>query len=200
MVQIFRSKGLVSSFHDVLENIFAPLFEVTEDPSCDPKLHAFLQEISGFDSVDDESKADISMAVCGIRPAEWTQVDAPPYAYQIYFLWANISRLNRLRAAKGFNTFTLRPHCGEAGAKDHLATAYLLAHGINHGIMLWDSIVLQYLYYLDQVDTARRIFFVIEVLILVHGNRLDLQSVLRRIISCFLSTDAIRSILFSNEA
>ena len=54
----------------------------------------------------------------------------------------------------GMNTFDLRPHCGETGPTDHLAIAYLLARGINHGITLYHSIVLQYLYYLDQIGLA----------------------------------------------
>lgn len=49
---------------------------------------------------------------------------------------------------RGLNTFKFRPHCGEAGNIDHLATAYLIADGINHGVELNKSPVLTYLYYL----------------------------------------------------
>ena len=34
------------------------------------------------------------------------------------------------------STFEFRPHCGEAGAPEHLVAAYLLADKINHGIVL----------------------------------------------------------------
>jgi AMP deaminase len=59
--------------------------------------------------------------------------------------------LNRLREAQGLNVFTFRPHCGEAGDSHHLSTAFLLAHGINHGIRLARAPALAYLYYLAQV-------------------------------------------------
>lgn len=37
---------------------------------------------------------------------------------------------------RGMNTFTLRPHCGEAGPAHHLVTAFLLAQNISHGLLL----------------------------------------------------------------
>ena len=42
----------------------------------------------------------------------------------------------------------MRPHSGEAGDLDHLASAYLTSYGINHGIMLRKAPALQYLYFL----------------------------------------------------
>lgn len=44
-----------------------------------------------------------------------------------------------------------RPHCGEAGELDHLASAFMVCDNIAHGINLRKSPVLQYLYYLAQV-------------------------------------------------
>ena len=43
---------------------------------------------------------------------------------------------------------------GEAGDPDHLAAAFLTSTGINHGILLGKSPVLQYLYYLTQIGIA----------------------------------------------
>ncbi len=80
--------------------------------------------------------------------------NSPSYAYQIFYFYANLRVLNQLRAARGFNTFTLRPHCGEAGDTSHLATAYLCVNGISHGINLRKSRTLQFLYYLDQIGIA----------------------------------------------
>ena len=37
---------------------------------------------------------------------------------------------------RGMNTFTLRPHCGEAGPAHHLVTAFLLGQNISHGLLL----------------------------------------------------------------
>ena len=59
--------------------------------------------------------------------------------------------LNRLREQRGLNTFVLRPHCGEAGAIQHLVSGFLLTENISHGLLLRKAPVLQYLYYLAQV-------------------------------------------------
>ena len=42
---IYFSAKLVSSFQDILDNLFQPLFEVTIDPSSHPELHQFLQHV-----------------------------------------------------------------------------------------------------------------------------------------------------------
>lgn len=69
-------------------------------------------------------------------PEEWTKAVNPSYSYYLYYMYANISILNQLRQAQGLNTFTLRPHCGEAGPVEHLVSAFLVAEGVNHGILL----------------------------------------------------------------
>jgi adenosine deaminase len=51
-------------------------------------------------------------------------------------------------------TFAYRPHAGEAGDIEHLACTYLIANSINHGLMLKESPVLQYLYYLSQIGIS----------------------------------------------
>jgi AMP deaminase len=43
---------------------------------------------------------------------------------------------------------------GEAGDIDHMASAFLLANGINHGINLRKAPALQYLYYLTQIGMS----------------------------------------------
>jgi hypothetical protein len=37
--------GIVTSFQNLLDNIFLPLFEVTIDPSSHPQLHVFLKQV-----------------------------------------------------------------------------------------------------------------------------------------------------------
>jgi len=154
--RIFRQIGAVSSFQDTISNIFQPIFDATEKPEDHPELAEFLTLVSGFDSVDDESIADLPLAPNGevTNPAAWTAKQNPPYSYQLYFLYANICRINELRRSKGLNTFALRPHCGESGSVDHLAAAYLTSYGINHGVQLENQITLQYLYYLDKIGLA----------------------------------------------
>lgn len=85
------------------------------------------------------------------KPSSWTQDDNPAYCWQLYYLWANIEVLNRVRKSKGLNTLAFRPHAGETGDTMHLAATYMLCRSINHGINLDKQVSLQYLYYLDQV-------------------------------------------------
>lgn len=127
-------------------DIFGPLFEVTKDPKSHPELHIFLQRCVGFDSVDDESKSERRIFKKFPLPSEWNMELNPPYSYYLYFMFANMTTLNHLRKSRGFNTFVLRPHAGEAGDLDHLTCAFLTSQGISHGILLRKLPVLQYLY------------------------------------------------------
>ncbi|KAM7415113.1 hypothetical protein PAMA_019778 [Pampus argenteus] len=152
---IFKSKNLVPNFAKMLENIFLPLFEATVNPQKHKTIHVFLKYITGFDSVDDESKhSDHLFSYKSPKPEEWTTDDNPPYTYYLFFMYANIMVLNNLRRERGLNTFQFRPHCGEAGSITHLVSAFLTADNISHGLNLKKSPVLQYLYYLAQVPIA----------------------------------------------
>ncbi|KAL6240307.1 AMP deaminase [Rhinocladiella similis] len=151
---LYKSLKTVDNFETLLRNIFQPLFEVTQDPSSHPKLHVFLQRVIGFDSVDDESKVERRLYRKFPAPKEWNTKQNPPYGYWIYYLFANLTSLNAWRKRRGFNTFHLRPHCGEAGDTDHLAAAFLCCHSISHGIVLRKVPLLQYLFYLEQIGIA----------------------------------------------
>ncbi|ORE19094.1 AMP deaminase, partial [Rhizopus microsporus] len=154
LYNVYKSTELVDSFGDMLKNIFEPLFEVTKDPSSHPELFVFLQRVVGFDSVDDESRVERMHISEYPVPNEWKSSQNPPYNYYLYYLYANLASLNHWRQERGFNTFVFRPHCGEAGDTDHLAAAFLTAHGISHGILLRKVPALQYLYYLSQIGIA----------------------------------------------
>lgn len=82
---MYASKGMLSTFEEFLCNIFLPLFEATEDPSTHPKLHLMLQQTVAFDSVDDESKAEVSRATPSSGHAEELPVGiamaVPPPGY-----------------------------------------------------------------------------------------------------------------------
>ena len=151
---LYKSLGTMKTFEELVRNIFQPLFEVTRDPSSHPKLHIFLQRVIGFDSVDDESKVERRLYRKYPVAKEWSTKQNPPYGYWIYYLFANMATLNAWRKRRGFNTFLLRPHCGEAGDTDHLAATFLSCHSISHGIMLRKVPLLQYLFYLDQIGIA----------------------------------------------
>uniref|UniRef100_A0A671XF21 AMP deaminase n=1 Tax=Sparus aurata TaxID=8175 RepID=A0A671XF21_SPAAU len=152
---IFKSKKLVPNFAKMLENIFLPLFEATVNPQKHKELHVFLKYVSGFDSVDDESKhSDHMFSFRSPKPEQWTTDDNPPYSYYLFHMYANIMVLNNLRKELGLSTFQFRPHCGEAGSITHLVSAFLTSDNISHGLNLKKSPVLQYLYYLAQVPIA----------------------------------------------
>uniref|UniRef100_A0A674F5W5 AMP deaminase n=1 Tax=Salmo trutta TaxID=8032 RepID=A0A674F5W5_SALTR len=152
---IFKSKKLITNFAKMLENIFLPLFEATVNPQKHKELHVFLKYVTGFDSVDDESKhSDHMFSYKSPKPEQWTADENPPYSYYLFHMYANIMVLNNLRKERGLSTFQFRPHCGEAGSITHLVSAFLTADNIAHGLNLKKSPVLQYLYYLAQVPIA----------------------------------------------
>nr|XP_013813380.1 PREDICTED: AMP deaminase 3 isoform X3 [Apteryx mantelli mantelli] len=152
---IFRSKNILPSFGKMLENIFVPLFEATINPKEHKELHLFLKYVTGFDSVDDESKHSGHMfSDKSLNPDLWTSEKNPPYSYYLYYTYVNIMLLNNLRRERGMCTFLFRPHCGEAGSITHLVSAFLTADNISHGLLLKKSPVLQYLYYLAQIPIA----------------------------------------------
>uniref|UniRef100_A0A8D0AP78 AMP deaminase n=1 Tax=Sander lucioperca TaxID=283035 RepID=A0A8D0AP78_SANLU len=152
---IFRGRDFVPHFGKMLENIFLPVFQATIDPHSNPELSVFLQHVTGFDSVDDESKHSGHMfCTKSPKPEEWNHTKNPSYTYYIYYMYANIAVLNQLRRQRGMNTFTFRPHCGEAGAITHLLAAFMTADNISHGLNLKKSPVLQYLYFLTQIPIA----------------------------------------------
>ncbi|GAP90339.2 putative AMP deaminase [Rosellinia necatrix] len=154
LYDVYRASGLMGSFEQVVTNIFQPLFEVTKDPAKHPKLHIFLQRVIGFDSVDDESKVERRLFKKFPVPKEWDSQQNPPYSYWLYYLFSNMTSLNFWRSQRGFNTFLLRPHCGEAGDVEHLAVALLCSHSISHGLLLRKVPMLQYIFYLEQIGIA----------------------------------------------
>ncbi|KAK5804376.1 hypothetical protein PVK06_032025 [Gossypium arboreum] len=154
LYNVYKEMGIVTSFQNILDNIFIPLFEVTVDPDSHPQLHVFLKQVVGLDLVDDESKPERRPTKHMPRPDEWTNVFNPAFSYYAYYCYANLYTLNKLRESKGMSTIKFRPHSGEAGDIDHLAATFLTAHNIAHGINLRKSPVLQYLYYLAQIGLA----------------------------------------------
>ncbi|KAL9242593.1 hypothetical protein vseg_016579 [Gypsophila vaccaria] len=154
LYNIYKEMGIVTSFQNMLDNIFLPLFEVTVDPDSHPHLHLFLKQVVGLDLVDDESKPERRPTKHMPTPEQWTNIFNPAYSYYVYYCYANLYTLNKLRESKGMTTIKFRPHCGEAGDVDHLAAAFLTSHNIAHGINLRKSPVLQYLYYLAQIGLA----------------------------------------------
>lgn len=45
LYNIYKEMGIVTSFQNILDNIFIPLFEVTINPDSHPQLHVFLKQV-----------------------------------------------------------------------------------------------------------------------------------------------------------
>jgi AMP deaminase len=106
LYDIYKSNNLVSSFQEILDNLFRPLFEVTKDPKSHPELHVFLKYVIGFDSVDDESKPENPLFDRDVTtPDLWTEDENPPYAYYIYYMFANMTVLNHFRYVFRYRDF-----------------------------------------------------------------------------------------------
>ena len=105
-------------------------------------------------------------------------------------MWANISVLNRLRMSvprRGYREFSFRPHAGEAGLVDHLAGAFLLSDGLNHGIVAKSSPSMQMLLYLSQIGVAMSPMS--NNSLFVHYNDNPFDTFFRRGLNLSLSTD-----------
>ena len=119
------------------------------------KFKNFSRYVIGFDSVDDESKPENPLFDRDVpTPDQWTEDENPPYAYEVYYMYANTTVLNHFRNERGLNTFVIRPHCGEAGPVQHLVAGFMMCESIAHGLLLRKVPVLQYLYYLCQIGIA----------------------------------------------
>ena len=103
LYNVYKSTKAVQNFEDVIRNIFKPLFEVTRDPSSHPNLYIFLQRVIGFDSVDDESKAERRIYRKYPYPRVWDMPTNPPYSYYIYYMFANMTSLNAFRQKRRFS-------------------------------------------------------------------------------------------------
>ncbi|XP_071447304.1 AMP deaminase 2 isoform X2 [Hetaerina americana] len=198
LYDIFKSNKLINNFQEILNNIFHPLFEVTNNPNSHPELHMFLQYVVGLDSVDDESKPENPLFDKDVpTPEQWNDEENPPYAYYQYYTFANLAVLNHFRREQGLNTFVLRPHCGEAGPVQHLVCGFLMAENISHGLLLRKVPVLQYLYYLAQIGIAMSPLSNNSLFLNYHRN--PLPEYLARGLCVSLSTDDPLQFHFTKE-
>lgn len=198
LYDIYRTHNSVECFQDIIKSLFQPLFEVTIDPSSHPDLHKFLQYVSGFDSVDDESKPENAMFDIDVpTPDEWSWHENPPYSYYLYYTYANLTILNQLRHERGMNTFAFRPHCGEAGPVQHLVSAFMMCESISHGLLLRKAPVIQYLYYLCQMGIAMSPLS--NNSLFLSYNRCPLPDYMARGLNISISTDDPLQFHFTKE-
>lgn len=160
LIQVPRAyKALATSnhlnnFQEMLDNIFLPIFEATSNPEQHQEIVNFLTKITGFDVVDDEFDED-NLEILTHPPQEFVEAENPTYEYFCYHIWQNVAKINQMRLKNNQNSFKFRPHSGETGPLSHLACSFLLSQNINHGTMLMDSPVLEYLYYLAQIGVGK---------------------------------------------
>ena len=108
-----------------------------------------------------------------------------------------MSSLNQWRKRRGFSTFVLRPHCGEAGDVEHLASAVLCCHSISHGLMLRKAPLLQYIFYLEQIGIAMSPLSNNALFLAYERN--PFQKYFRRGLNVSLSTDDPLQFAFTKE-
>ncbi|KAL0364092.1 UNVERIFIED_CONTAM: AMP deaminase [Sesamum angustifolium] len=166
-VIVYR-RGTVTSFQNILDNIFIPLFEATVDPNSHPQLHVFLlQQPAPWDQACGALKAELpncpfdelSSIFMGFDVVGFDIVDdeSKPERRPTKHMPTPSEWTNEFNPAFSYyayycyaNLYTLN----KAGDVDHLAAGFLLCHNISHGINLRKSPVLQYLYYLAQIGLA----------------------------------------------
>ena len=90
-------------------NVLHAALQVSGPRAHEAAVHA---QVVGFDMVDDESKPERRPAKHMQGPRAWDLKHNPAYAYYAYYTYANLFTLNKLREARGLNTFALRPHAG----------------------------------------------------------------------------------------
>ncbi|KAI6221908.1 AMP deaminase [Aphelenchoides fujianensis] len=199
LYDVYKERKMIANFDEFLANVFTPLFEATNDPDSHPELARFLANITGIDSVDDESKHEyVHFDKSTPYPEEYTDGENPPYSYYIFFMYANLTALNAFRRLRGLNTFALRPHCGEAGHINHLVVAYLTSESISHGLLLRKVPVLQYLFYLTQMGIAMSPLSNNSLFISYHRN--PLPEYLMKGLNVSISTDDPLQFHFTKEA
>ena len=148
--------------------------------------------------MDDESKPENPLFDRDVpTPEEWREDENPPYAYYVYYMYANMTVLNHFRAERGLNTFVLRPHCGEAGPVQHLVAGFMMSESIAHGLLLRKVPVLQYLYYLCQIGIAMSPLS--NNSLFLNYNRSPLPEYLARGLHISVSTDDPLQFHFTKE-
>lgn len=81
---VYHANGITKNFQEFLTNLFQPLFEATIDPQSHPDLFRFMHHLTGFDSVDDETKPERPILTADMPyPEEWNLKDNPPYVYYL---------------------------------------------------------------------------------------------------------------------
>jgi len=91
---VYHANGITKNFQEFLTNLFKPLFDATIDPQSYPDLFRFMHHLTGFDSVDDETKPERPILTNEMpHPEEWNTNDNPPYVYYSVRQKKNIKKI-----------------------------------------------------------------------------------------------------------
>ncbi len=81
---VYHANGITKNFQEFLTNLFQPLFDATINPQSHPDLFRFMYHLTGFDSVDDETKPERPILTSDMPyPEDWNMKDNPPYVYYL---------------------------------------------------------------------------------------------------------------------
>jgi len=152
MYHMYKRTGTIESFQDHLNNIFKPLFEVTDNPKSHPDLAKILPKITTICSV--SMHGHHNQLNVSIMPQDYNYDTNPRFGYYMYYLYANLASLNTFRTRKGLSTINLCSDIGNTGTYENVAGAYLVADSIIDGNDLDKFPLLQYLYYLKQIGVV----------------------------------------------
>ncbi|TRY71988.1 hypothetical protein TCAL_03957 [Tigriopus californicus] len=181
-------------FGKLLNEVFNDL-EESKYQNSEPRLSIYGRSKSEWDKLAEWAVSN--NVYSDNTPDEWTDEENPPYSYYIYYMYANITILNHFRKERGLSTFVLRPHCGEAGAIQHLVAGFMMSESISHGLLLRKVPVLQYLYYLSQIGIAMSPLS--NNSLFLNYNRSPLPEYLARGLHISLSTDDPLQFHFTKE-
>jgi AMP deaminase len=90
----YKQLNKISCFQDLLHNLWTPIFEATLHPDKHPALARFLKNLSGFDSVDDESLMEDALGRhAHISPDQWFRFSTLALAHVLFASTAPIHEL-----------------------------------------------------------------------------------------------------------
>lgn len=161
---ILKKMGKLDNFQNYLDALFKPLFEISLDPTKNLKLHYFLTKVSALDLLAGSFNKINDISLFEHRdlkpPSQWTDDSNPPYSYYLYYIFLNLSHLNKFRQSQNMNCLCLRNHTSSSAEahsdpfgiiSETLSSNFLIGKNIINGENLQQYPILQYIYYLKQI-------------------------------------------------
>jgi len=124
LYNVYKGMGIVTSFQNLLDNIFLPLFEVTIDPASHPQLHVFLKQVEKS-LVIKNIHIDCSSALCHASTFHTSTIYLLLCASHmpVFFLLEEL-RIIILRRKQGERTLTNTPKLTPKQLRIHACLCY----------------------------------------------------------------------------